>query len=100
MVIEGEFLSIHLNVLTVGEDLPIHKQVRGVGLGFGNEKPSVSELLLLHLLFHTPLLGSARHEAGAILGDSPRDGLCKSATERTITGSSFLVMTAKERAKT
>lgn len=100
MVIEGEFPSIHLNVLTSGEDLLIHEQVRGVGLGFGKEKPLASELVLLHLLFHTLLLGRAGSEAGALQGDSPGDGLFKSATERTVTGSSFLLLTAKESVKT
>ena len=100
MVTEGEFPSIHLNVLTAGEDLLIHEQVRGVGPGLGNEKPSASKLVLLRLLFHTPLLGSARREAGGLLGGSPGDGLFKSAMERTITGSSFLLLTAKERVKT
>lgn len=98
MVIEGEFPSIHLNVLTTGGDLLIHQQVRGAGLGFGNEKPLVSELVLPHLLFHMPPL--ARREAGALLGDSPEDGLLKSDIERTITGSSFHLLTAKERVKT
>lgn len=59
MTIKGEFLSICLNVLTAGEAPLIHEQVRGVGLGLGNKKTSTSKLVLLHLLFHTPLLGSA-----------------------------------------
>lgn len=38
MVTEEELPSIHPNVLTAGEDLLIHEQVRGVGLGLGIEK--------------------------------------------------------------
>lgn len=86
------------NALTAGENQLIHEQVGGAGLELGKAKPLVSKLVLLHLLFHTSLFGNARCEAGALLG--PVDGLFKSATERTMTGSSFLLLSVKERMKT
>lgn len=88
------------NALTAGENQLIHEQVGGAGLGLGKAKPLASKLVLLHLLFHTSLLGNARCEAGALLGDSPVDGLFKSATEKTMTGSSFLLLSVKEGTKT
>lgn len=93
MTIKGEFLSICLNVLTAGEAPLIHEQVRGVELGLGNEKPSTSSWCCSTCFSIHCFL--AVH-GDALLCDGPGDGLSKSAMEKTITGSSFLLLTAKK----